>query len=221
MNTKKCPKCNGTGESWYDQFQGSFVECEECEGKGYIESNDNGGEKRLKREWYKYTDETVAFHDLKNALETALNRELREDEEKSVRWLAGTGWDTVGRFIDMFREQAEKYGLYVKGELVRGFNTQEEAYEAARAATKETGVVHQVKPHKFEMVKDFNIDDIDGCEFIYDSTIGKAIISFETDGVYGTPTGMIEIIYPDGSIGKLKPDEAQRKIDNGEWIIYR
>jgi hypothetical protein len=111
-----------------------------------------------------------------------------------------------------------KYGLYVKSELVRGFTTQEEAYEAAKAATKKTGVVHQVKPLKFEMVKDFNID---GCEFIYDSMIGKAIISFETDGVYGIPTGMIEIIYPDGSIGKISPDEAQQKIDNGEWIVYR
>lgn len=62
----------------------------------------------MKREWGKYTDEQVAFSDLKNALETALKRELSEAEEKSVRWLAGTGWDTVGRFVDMFKEIAAK-----------------------------------------------------------------------------------------------------------------
>jgi hypothetical protein len=62
----------------------------------------------MKREWGRYTDETVAFHDLKHALETALGRELRKDEEKSVRWLAGAGWDTVGRFVDMFKEITAK-----------------------------------------------------------------------------------------------------------------
>jgi hypothetical protein len=45
----------------------------------------------MKREWGKYTNEDVAFNDLKSALETALGRELREDEAKSVKWLAGAG----------------------------------------------------------------------------------------------------------------------------------
>jgi hypothetical protein len=60
----------------------------------------------MKREWGKYTDENIAFGELKSALETALGRELREDEAKSVKWLAGAGWDTVGRFVDMFKEIA-------------------------------------------------------------------------------------------------------------------
>lgn len=66
----------------------------------------------MKREWGKYTNEDVAFNDLKIALETALGRELREDEVKSVKWLAGSGWDTVGRFVDMFREIATKTEQY-------------------------------------------------------------------------------------------------------------
>jgi hypothetical protein len=66
----------------------------------------------MKREWGKYTDENIAFNDLKNALETALGRELREDEAKSVKWLAGAGWDTVGRFVDMFREITEQVERY-------------------------------------------------------------------------------------------------------------
>jgi hypothetical protein len=44
----------------------------------------------MKREWGKYTDENIAFGELKSALETALGRELREDEAKTVEWLAGS-----------------------------------------------------------------------------------------------------------------------------------
>jgi hypothetical protein len=74
----------------------------------------------MKREWGKYTDENIAFNDLKQALETALGRELHEDEAKSVKWLAGAGWDTVGRFVDMFREivmntQIEEIEVYDNG----------------------------------------------------------------------------------------------------------
>ncbi|WP_273381772.1 PepSY-associated TM helix domain-containing protein [Symbiobacterium thermophilum] len=74
--------------------------------------------------------------------------------------------------------------------------------------------VHQVKPHP----KDFNIDDTDGCEFIYDSTIGKAIISL---GGYGILAGMVQIeavqkAYPDASITRYKPPfEADRSAEVG------
>jgi|GEM_PF-2046208 len=62
----------------------------------------------MKREWGKYTDEQIAFNDLKHALETALGRELREDEEKLVKWLAGFGWDTVGQFVDICSEKSQR-----------------------------------------------------------------------------------------------------------------
>lgn len=69
-------------------------------------------------------------------------------------------------------------------------------------------------------VKDFQIEDIDGCEFVKSSVLGNMMISFHTD-FDGYETGKIRTVYPDGSHGAISPEEAQAKIDNGEWTILR
>ncbi|MGG3890260.1 hypothetical protein [Metabacillus fastidiosus] len=114
-----------------------------------------------------------------------------------------------------------KYGIYLHGELMESFNTSTEAYDAARFATEETGIVHEVKIHNFQIVKDFDVDNIDGCEFVKSSVSGKLLISFHHDYESGYPTGKIQVVYPDGSSGLLDCNEAQRKVDSGEWTVYR
>ncbi|MEK5069797.1 hypothetical protein [Sporosarcina sp. FSL K6-1508] len=114
-----------------------------------------------------------------------------------------------------------KYGLYLNESLMAKFETEDEVYSAAESEAMLKGVAHDVKQLSFAVDEDFCIDDIDGCEFIHDTSIGKAIISLETDGEWGTPTGRIEVVYPDGSVGKIEPDDAQQMIDIGKWIVYR
>lgn len=69
-------------------------------------------------------------------------------------------------------------------------------------------------------VFNFAIEDIDGCEFVVSSNVGKMIISHyqDSDGFY---TGEIHVIYADGSQTKISQEEAQRKIDKDEWVIIR
>ncbi|MBP1906827.1 hypothetical protein J2Z32_003491 [Paenibacillus turicensis] len=69
-------------------------------------------------------------------------------------------------------------------------------------------------------IENFDITDIDGCEFAYEKGIGKMIISWHRD-FDGYPTGKVRIVYSDGSGRAKSVEEAQRAIDNGEWIIYR
>lgn len=66
----------------------------------------------------------------------------------------------------------------------------------------------------------FQIEDIDGCEFVKSIVIGNMIISHhqDFDGYY---TGKIQIVYPDGSHGLTDQEEAQKKFDSGEWTVIR
>lgn len=70
-------------------------------------------------------------------------------------------------------------------------------------------------------LKNFQIDDIDGCEFVKDTKIGKMLISYDHDGTWGHPTGLIQVVYPDGSSGRMDYSKAQKKLDSGEWTVYR
>ncbi|MFE4569095.1 hypothetical protein [Paenibacillus chitinolyticus] len=49
-----------------------------------------------------------------------------------------------------------------------------------------------------EAIQGFQIEDIDGCEFVQSMNIGKLMISFhqDFDGYY---TGKIHVVYPDAS----------------------
>ena len=70
-----------------------------------------------------------------------------------------------------------------------------------------------------EEVKNFDISEIDGCEFAKGS-IGKFLISYHHDfeGMY---TGKIQVVYPDSSSGVLDSEKAQTKLDSGEWKVFR
>ncbi|WP_426447601.1 hypothetical protein ACP26L_25690 [Paenibacillus sp. S-38] len=69
-------------------------------------------------------------------------------------------------------------------------------------------------------VKNFQIEDIDGCEFVKCSSVGNMMISFHRDED-GYETGHIRTVYPDGSHGWVTPEKAQSKLDSGEWKVYR
>ncbi|ASA22574.1 hypothetical protein [Paenibacillus donghaensis] len=69
-------------------------------------------------------------------------------------------------------------------------------------------------------VENFDITDIDGCEFVYSRIVGKMLISWDRD-FDGYETGKVRCIYADGSGRPVAEEEAQQKIDCGEWIVYR
>lgn len=69
-------------------------------------------------------------------------------------------------------------------------------------------------------VQNFQIEDIDGCEFGYAPSLGKILISHYWDDE-GMPTGMIQAVYSDGSYSVVKPKEAQNNIDSGDWVVFR
>jgi hypothetical protein len=68
--------------------------------------------------------------------------------------------------------------------------------------------------------KYFYIGDIDGCEFVKSTVVGKMMISHhqDFDGIY---TGKIHVIYSDGSQTTKSREEAQKYINTGEWTIIR
>ncbi|MER2057213.1 MAG: hypothetical protein ABTA16_00235 [Niallia sp.] len=69
-------------------------------------------------------------------------------------------------------------------------------------------------------IYNFPIEEIDGCEFVESSTVGKMMISHyqDFDGIY---TGEVHVIYADGSQTKISQEEAQQMIDKDEWVIIR
>lgn len=69
-------------------------------------------------------------------------------------------------------------------------------------------------------VKNFQIEDIDGCEFVLSKTIGKMMISWHHD-FDGYETGKIHVVYPDASHKAIEEEEAQKRLDSGEWTVYR
>lgn len=69
-------------------------------------------------------------------------------------------------------------------------------------------------------VENFQIDDIDGCEFVISNTVGKMIISFHQD-YDNNYTGLIEAVYSDGSRRGLTAYQAQNLLDEGEWMVLR
>lgn len=69
-------------------------------------------------------------------------------------------------------------------------------------------------------VNNFDITDIDGCEFANSTIVGRMLISWDRD-FDGYETGKVRAIYADGSGRSVTVEEAQLKIDMGEWTVYR
>ncbi|MCV9886260.1 hypothetical protein [Metabacillus halosaccharovorans] len=69
-------------------------------------------------------------------------------------------------------------------------------------------------------IYNLDIEDLDGCEFVKSSVVGKMMISHhqDFDGFY---TGKIHVVYADGSQTAISREEAQQKIDKDEWVIIR
>lgn len=62
------------------------------------------------KKWSKYTERSEGYKEMKYTLEYLLERELTEDERKKLNVLADSSWDTVGTFVELFREAAKKKG---------------------------------------------------------------------------------------------------------------
>lgn len=71
-----------------------------------------------------------------------------------------------------------------------------------------------------EALKNFEIHDIDGCEFVHSTVVGKMMISYHID-FDGFETGKIHVVYADASDKTIEPEEAQKRLDSGEWKVYR
>ncbi len=59
-------------------------------------------------EYGKYNDSTANYNVLKGMLETSLERQLTDLEERKIKWLADGEYDTIGVFVDLFQELANK-----------------------------------------------------------------------------------------------------------------
>lgn len=70
------------------------------------------------------------------------------------------------------------------------------------------------------MPNTFYIEDIDGCEFVVSKIVGRMLISFHRNAD-GYETGLIHCVYPDGSQCTKTEEEAQGKLDSGEWTVIR
>ncbi|PGZ66480.1 hypothetical protein COF02_09175 [Bacillus cereus] len=69
-------------------------------------------------------------------------------------------------------------------------------------------------------VKNFQVEDIDGCEFVIVKSLGNALISYDHD-FDGFMTGKIQVVYSDGSGSAISMEEAQGRIDTGEWTVIK
>ncbi|PHA15500.1 hypothetical protein [Bacillus toyonensis] len=69
-------------------------------------------------------------------------------------------------------------------------------------------------------ITNFQIEDIDGCEFVKVKGLGNALISHDHD-FDGFMTGKIQVVYSDGSGSAISMEEAQERIDSGEWTVIK
>ncbi|RFB60621.1 hypothetical protein DZB90_12130 [Bacillus thuringiensis] len=69
-------------------------------------------------------------------------------------------------------------------------------------------------------VTNFQVEDIDGCEFVKVKSLGNALISYDQD-FDGFMTGKIQVVYSDGSGSAISMEEAQRRINSGEWTVIK
>lgn len=69
-------------------------------------------------------------------------------------------------------------------------------------------------------VTNFQIEDIDGCEFVKVKSLGNALISYDHD-FDGFMTGKVQVVYSDGSGSAISMEEAQGRVDSGEWTIIK
>lgn len=52
----------------------------------------------------KYLDEQLAFDALKQAVESAVQRELTEIELRYIKWLTTMDYETIGVFVKLFTD---------------------------------------------------------------------------------------------------------------------
>ncbi|MCU5196478.1 hypothetical protein OCE52_16875 [Bacillus mobilis] len=77
-----------------------------------------------------------------------------------------------------------------------------------------------VEPVEEKEVTNFQVEDIDGCEFVKVKSLGNALISYDHD-FDGFMTGKIQVVYSDGSGSAISTEEAQDRVDSGEWTIIK
>ncbi|MED2934879.1 hypothetical protein P4308_22865 [Bacillus wiedmannii] len=111
-----------------------------------------------------------------------------------------------------------KFGMYLGGELMCEHENIFDAYRDAEYCTRESNVPHEVKVIKPK--SRFLVEDIDGCEFVKVRSLGNALISYDQD-FDGFMTGKIQIVYSDGSGSAISMEEAQGRIDSGEWTVIK
>lgn len=77
-----------------------------------------------------------------------------------------------------------------------------------------------VEPVEDKEVTNFQVEDIDGCEFVKVKGLGNALISYDHD-FDGFMTGKIQVVYSDGSGSAISTEKAQEHVDSGEWTIIK
>jgi hypothetical protein len=56
----------------------------------------------------RFVSEEVAYKEMKELLEQKLDRELTELEDKKIKWFADCEYETIGVFVDLFKELSSK-----------------------------------------------------------------------------------------------------------------
>lgn len=115
-----------------------------------------------------------------------------------------------------------RYGVYLFGEVMATHDNYFKACDEAQQLTRDTGIVHGVMPiMENKIIKEnFNIEDIDGYEFVKDRSVGGVLISWERDDDEFL-TGKVRVVYTDGSGGSISVEEAQKRIDTGHWTVIK
>ena len=60
------------------------------------------------KNYKRFIDEEIAYKELKESLEKALGRQLTELEDRKMNWLARDEYETIGVFVDIFKELSDK-----------------------------------------------------------------------------------------------------------------
>lgn len=82
------------------------------------------------------------------------------------------------------------------------------------------GIVECVEKAQETTMTNFQIEDMDGYEFVKDRSVGGVLISWERDDDEFL-TGKVRVIYTDGSGGSISVEEAQKRIDTGHWTVIK
>jgi predicted house-cleaning noncanonical NTP pyrophosphatase (MazG superfamily) len=62
----------------------------------------------MTKDYSRFVSKEAAYKEMKKLLEQKLGRELTELEDRKINWFADCEYETVGVFVDLFKELSSK-----------------------------------------------------------------------------------------------------------------